>query len=120
MEGAGDANRKAEESWRGIAATDLRVKAEERKRFTKTVFEKAGFTPEGAENQADVLGLGDHSRDNPSAHESALLACRYRLLVQGVLSLIYLTSHHLKGTWRQFKYTPCAESCEAVFLLIPH
>jgi len=38
-----------------MAATDVRVKADDLKRFTKTVFEKAGFTPEGAENQADVL-----------------------------------------------------------------
>ena len=38
-----------------MAATDVRVKADELKRFTKTVFEKAGFTAEGAENQTDVL-----------------------------------------------------------------
>ncbi len=38
-----------------MAATDVRVKADDLKRFTKAVFEKAGFTSEGAENQADVL-----------------------------------------------------------------
>ena len=38
-----------------MGAKDLRVKAEDLKTFMKAVFEKAGFTPEGAENQADVL-----------------------------------------------------------------
>ena len=38
-----------------MAANDVRVKAEDLKRFMKAVFEKAGFTPEGAEAQADVL-----------------------------------------------------------------
>ncbi len=38
-----------------MGAKDVRVKAEDLKRFMKAVFEKAGFTPEGAENQADVL-----------------------------------------------------------------
>ena len=38
-----------------MGAKDVRVKADDLKRFTKAVFEKAGFTPEGAEDQADVL-----------------------------------------------------------------
>ena len=38
-----------------MGATDLRVKAADLKTFMQAVFEKAGFTPEGAENQADVL-----------------------------------------------------------------
>ncbi len=38
-----------------MGANDVRVKAEDLKRFMKAVFEKAGFTPEGAEAQADVL-----------------------------------------------------------------
>jgi len=46
---------KAQERRTVMAATDVRVKADDLKRFTKTVFEKAGFTAEGAENQADVL-----------------------------------------------------------------
>ncbi len=38
-----------------MGASEVRVNAEELKRFTKAVFEKAGFTSEGAEHQADVL-----------------------------------------------------------------
>jgi LDH2 family malate/lactate/ureidoglycolate dehydrogenase len=38
-----------------MGATDVRVRAEELKRFMRAVFVKAGFTPEGAEAQADVL-----------------------------------------------------------------
>ena len=38
-----------------MAEQSVRVKADELKRFTKAVFEKAGFTAEGAEHQADVL-----------------------------------------------------------------
>jgi LDH2 family malate/lactate/ureidoglycolate dehydrogenase len=38
-----------------MAGNDVRVRAEDLKRFTKAVFEKAGFTPDGAEAQADVL-----------------------------------------------------------------
>jgi len=38
-----------------MAANDVRVRAEELKRFMQAVFVKAGFTPEGAEAQADVL-----------------------------------------------------------------
>jgi len=38
-----------------MGAKDVRVRAENLKRFAQAVFEKAGFTPEGAENQADVL-----------------------------------------------------------------
>jgi LDH2 family malate/lactate/ureidoglycolate dehydrogenase len=38
-----------------MGAKDVRVKAEELKRFMQAVFVKAGFTPEGAEQQADVL-----------------------------------------------------------------
>lgn len=38
-----------------MGAKDVRVQGGDLKRFTKAVFEEAGFTPEGAENQADVL-----------------------------------------------------------------
>jgi LDH2 family malate/lactate/ureidoglycolate dehydrogenase len=38
-----------------MAASNVRVQAEDLKRFMQSVFEKAGFTAEGAENQADVM-----------------------------------------------------------------
>ncbi|MBI4536682.1 MAG: Ldh family oxidoreductase [candidate division NC10 bacterium] len=38
-----------------MADQNARVQADDLKRFTQAVFEKAGFTPEGAEHQADVL-----------------------------------------------------------------